>query len=172
MLDPLGNRDDPERVGEAKDRLDEARVGLLPRERIDERLRDLQKLDRELREAAQRRVARTEVVDRERDTEVAETLHRLHPVVLVPHDAALGDLDRELPRIEPGAREGDREILDEPLVRELAGREVDPEADVPGGGNRLLPLPHLAKRLPHDRCAEFDDEAALLRDPEELFRAE
>src|SRR5262249_33964838 len=108
-----------------------------------ERLRDLQQLNRELREAAQRRVARAEVVDRERNTEVAQAMHRLQAVVLVAHDAALGDLDRELPRIEPRAREREREILEEPLVRELAGRKVHPQADALGAGNGLLPIANL-----------------------------
>src|SRR5579871_6948779 len=77
VLDPLGDGEDAERVGEPKDRVDEARVGVLPDERVDEQLRDLQQVDRELRKTAEGRITRAEVVDRQRDAEVAEPEHRL-----------------------------------------------------------------------------------------------
>ena len=72
MLDPLGHRREPERVAEPQDRVDERFIRAVADELVDERLRDLQRLDRELGETAQRRVARAEVVDRQPDAELAK----------------------------------------------------------------------------------------------------
>ena len=65
VLDPLGYSREAERVAEPQDRVDECFVRILPQELVDERLGDLQRLDRELGKTTQRRVAGAEVVDRQ-----------------------------------------------------------------------------------------------------------
>src|SRR5690348_13831324 len=54
MLDSLGHGRETERVAEPQNRVDERLVQILADELVDERLRDLQGFDRELRETAQR----------------------------------------------------------------------------------------------------------------------
>src|SRR5581483_10061478 len=76
MLDALRHGRQAERIREAQDRVDERLVRILADELVHERLRNLQRLDRELREPAQRRVARAEVVDRQPHSEVTQPPHR------------------------------------------------------------------------------------------------
>src|SRR6185437_1224695 len=53
MLDALGDGRETERVGESQDGVDERLVRIRAEQLVDERLRDLQRLDRELGQAAQ-----------------------------------------------------------------------------------------------------------------------
>ena len=100
MLDSLGHGREAERVAEPEDRVDERLVRILAHELVDERLRDLQRLDRELCETAQRRVARAEVVDRQPDAEVTQPLHRDERAVAPLDDARLGHLDHDPARLD------------------------------------------------------------------------
>src|ERR671937_2906598 len=66
-FDPLGDDVEVERAGEPQDRVSERRVVGTGPEPVDERLRDLEDVDREIAEVAEGRVAGAEVVEREAD---------------------------------------------------------------------------------------------------------
>src|SRR6476661_801211 len=121
VLDALGDSRQPERRRELEDRVGEPRVGSLGSEPVDERLRDLDQVDRELGEPAQRRVARAEVVEGEADPDLAEPVHRAQRAVLVAERGRLRDLEREPSRVDARARQLDRQLLDQVVVDELAG---------------------------------------------------
>src|SRR6185369_6511006 len=118
----------------------------------DERAVDLQDVDREALEVAQRRVAGPEVVDREMDAERPQLRQPADRAGGSLHEAALGDLEDEARRRQPGVLDGLLDRLDEVRLLELAGREVDadlqrrqPETE--------LPLAGLATRLAQDPLA-------------------
>src|SRR5512132_2447083 len=69
-LDALGDRLQAHPVPELDDGPRQRAVGRAARDGVDEALVDLQRVDRELLEVAQRRVAGAEVVDRDRQPEV------------------------------------------------------------------------------------------------------
>ena len=114
-LDPLDDHRQVERAGERDDRVQERRVGGLAAEVVDERLRDLEDVDREVAQVAERRVARPEVVEREPHAQVAQGVQLLDRAFGVAHRAALGDLERQRVRLDASSSASDS--LD--LVRDL-----------------------------------------------------
>ena len=72
-------------------------------EAVDEDPVDLDPVDGEALEVAERRVARSEVVDREVDAERLETRKGSPEVVDVLHEDALGQLEAEIAGAHPGA---------------------------------------------------------------------
>src|SRR5262249_9453762 len=96
LLHALGDALDPEGRREADERADEARLSGRVEEPVDERLRDLERVEREGGEPFERRAAGAEVVEDELDAERAQLVHAEMRRVEVPHDVALGDLEPEV----------------------------------------------------------------------------
>ena len=142
LLDALGDRDQTGR-GE----LDDGAMDVLwPSARPHERPVDLDDVDgHEVLEMRERRVPRTEVVDRELDAESLELGQRLVRVVGVEHDRALGDLEAEHPRRELMQLERGRHVAHDLGVHQLRARlthgSVGHDA---GGAPRRPPRPRRA----------------------------
>ncbi len=96
----------------------------------DERAVDLEDVDRELAQVAQRRVAGAEVVDRQTDPEGLERPERRDGRLDVADEGRLGDLEREAGRVEPGRREDPRDVADEIGVGDLSTGQVDADRQV------------------------------------------
>ena len=96
----------------------------------DERPVDLELVDGKPLEVGERRVARSEVVEREVHPHLVEARQHLDRPVRVEHEHGLGDLDPEEPRLEPAAVElgGDRARKVE--VDQVADRQVDGHREV------------------------------------------
>src|SRR3954454_23429601 len=72
LLDPFGQRLEVQRLAEAHERVDELTGRTRLGDRLDERLVDLQRVDREPAEVRERRVAGAEVVDGDAHTDLLE----------------------------------------------------------------------------------------------------
>jgi hypothetical protein len=80
--------------------------------------------------------------------------------------ARLGQLDHEPARVDAVASERFGEVVDEPLVRELGGCEVEPDSQPLG------PAASRLERLVEDEPAELDRQSRLLCGGQELGCAE
>ena len=135
-----------EAVGEGDDRVhDEAAVGVAV-EVGDEHPVDLHDVDREPLEIAERRVAGSEVVEREHHAELLELVERDERPFAVSEEHALGHLERDHVRI--GVRVGEHrrdrrgEVGRHELVRGDVHRDLEPvgvvgsQASAGGRGTR------------------------------------
>src|SRR5581483_5809052 len=95
----------------------------------DEAAVDLELVEREAAEVRERRVAGTEVVDREPDAERLERAERLTGRVDVVEEHALGDLEAQGVRRERMPLEQRGDVVAEVGAEELAGRQVDRHAE-------------------------------------------
>ena len=87
---------------------------------------DLDHVDREAAQVAERRVAGAEVVDGEAHAERLQVEQRLDRRLDVVHQHALGDLEDRAARVEAGLGAGrPRTVSIEVGLAELAGRDVD-----------------------------------------------
>ena len=91
----------------------------------DERPVDLDRVERQVLQVGQRRVAGAEVVEHEPDAHVAQPAERPDPDLGLVHHDALGDLELERRRVEPGLGQDRVDLVDEVRLAELAGRQVD-----------------------------------------------
>ena len=81
------------------------------RQAVDERLGDLERVQRQRVQVGQRRVAGAEVVERDLDAELAQLVEALH--ARGGQQLALGDLDHELGRVDAGLGDRGEHVLDE-----------------------------------------------------------
>ena len=100
-LDALGDDLEADGLGEADDQAHERRVVVGEREALDELARDLQRVERQVAQVAERRVAGAEVVERELHAEVAELLQRLGAAHGVLDEQRLGHLEHSRPGAMP-----------------------------------------------------------------------
>ena len=122
LLDAFGDRLDRQRLAELHEHVHE-RLGLGRfADAGDERTIDLQHVDREPAQVRERRVAGAEVVDRDPHAERLELGEPSRGVVGVAHGDALGDLERQAARFEPGRCERLVDVDDERVVVELLAR--------------------------------------------------
>jgi hypothetical protein len=91
----------------------------------DERAVDLQHLNGQLGEIAQRRIAGGEVVHRQAYAEPADCGEPVHDVMAILHDLAFGDLELEELRSEPGLRKRSDNHFHEALRPQLPRRQID-----------------------------------------------
>ena len=141
LLDPLGDRLQVERAGEADDRLHEPCLAWVVDDVVDELLGDLQLVDREPLQVAERREPGAEVVDRDAHAHGAELCQLGRHALDVFHQGALGDLQDEMARVEPGVGERIADALAEAGLQDLTAGEVDVGRDVLAAGHRRLPFP-------------------------------
>ena len=102
LLDAFGDDLEAELLGQARLKPDHRGRGLVGQHRGDERLIDLQDRDRHRCQVADRRVARSEVVDGDRDTQIAQPFQVLGRAPVIAQQRALGQL--ELERTTPAGR--------------------------------------------------------------------
>ena len=128
----------------------------------DERLVDLEVVQREPLEVAQRAVADAEVVDGEIDAELLELLEPPDRRLGVLHQRRLGDLERQAGRRQAGGSERLRDLVRKSGLAELDAGDVDRDLQVPNGRVVRLPARRLLAGGPQDPAAERADLAGLL----------
>ena len=133
-----------------------------------ERAVDLERLDGEVLEIGERRIARAEVVDGHVHAELAHRAHGERRGGFVDHQQALGDFE-----LEAGARQsGFVEMREHPVGKarrlELRARDVHGHAQVAASG--LPPFGDLLERLAHHLVGELHDEAGFFGHRNEFIR--
>src|SRR5690348_257869 len=118
QLDPFGDRLQLQRLAERDYRARECGFRIAPADVIDERLVDFENVDREALQIAERGVPGAEIVDRETNAERLERVQPLENGRALLHQHALGDLEHEVPRIEPAVAQGAPHILHHVLALE------------------------------------------------------
>ena len=107
---------------------------------VDERLGHLEDVDRQPLQRVQRRVAGPEVVDRDPHAERAQALELGDAEPRVLEQRALGDLEHELARVDPGVLDPAGDARHEVGVAQLGGGEVDVHQQAAGLGGALPAL--------------------------------
>jgi hypothetical protein len=163
-----GEHFDADRLAEVDDRGDDRAVAGVGEEACDEGPVDLDDVRPQLLQVAERGVAGAEVVDRDADPEPAQRLEAFDRRLHVARERALGHLERQQSGIERGVDEDPFDHGVKPRVVELPAGDVDrhvqrPAAPRRGGGDDLAGLFEYPR-------ADGDDQAARLRDRDELLR--
>ena len=127
---------------------------------------DLQNVEGEVSQVAERRVARAEVVDGESDAEFVQIAKDRGRLLDVLHERALRDFEFQVLGCESALGQCPQGGRCGVALDELVGREVDGEAE--SGKARVLPHLDLSTRRPQDPGAYFSDEALALGDRNEL----
>ena len=135
-----------------------------------EALVDLDHVDREAPQVAERRVARTKVVDRDPDPqafELAEAANRL--LGLMGHHT-FGDLQYQQLGRQPAVLERKADRGHQARVRQLDARQVDRDDKRRPDAAGTLPGACLLARFAKHPFAEGDDQAGRLRQRDEVVR--
>src|SRR5207245_7012947 len=98
-------------------------VGIV-RDVADERMIDLQRVDRESLQIAQRGLAGVEVVERNADAELLQLIDRPYAGLRTLHRAAFGDFELQKPRRQAGLVDDLLHALDEVLLLELTNGKI------------------------------------------------
>ncbi len=151
-----------------QDRLHDRGVAHVGAQPAHEGLVDLEPVEREPLDVAQRRVAGAEVVHRQHHAHRAQPLQRHHRVVGVLHQDVLRQLQLQQPRRQPGLCQGAHHQVEDVLAAELHRRQVDAEADRPEPA--LLPRRRLPARLAQHPLADHQDQPGLLGQRDEAAR--
>src|SRR5262249_38884937 len=131
---------------------------------------DLQRVERRRRERVERRVARAEIIDDQRDAERLQVLEARLRFVAAAAEDRLGDLESQFLRQQPAAPYKAVERRDQVAIGELALVHID-AGDKPGMRRiALLPAQQIAAGLLEHPPVERDDEPGLLGDGEEVVR--
>src|SRR5829696_2445614 len=170
LLDALGHGVELEGVAELHDGVGQGGVLPTPADPVDERLVDLEDVDREAAQVAERRVAGAEVVDGQQHPEPLELpqphAHRLD----VADQDALGDLDGELARRQPRGLERVDHLGDQALLLELAAGQVDVDRQRRRVRELALPAAGLEAGLEQHPVADRPDQPLLLGQGDERRR--
>jgi len=161
-LDALGGGFDAEARAERRDRLDDHGRVAVTVDVLDEGTVDLDLVERERAQVAERRIAGAEVVHRDAHAERAQLVQHGddHLVVLQQH--RLGDLELEAVRRHPRGGERLSHHGDQPAVAELDRRKVDRDPDRRRPGRRVL------AGLAQHPLAERDDQPGFFGDRDEF----
>ena len=165
FLDPFGGGLDAERVGELGDRADDRARALAGEQVLDEAAVDLELVEREALQIAQRRIAGAEIVERDADAERSAAQWSSFRVASLPSrkiDSVISTSSR--PGASPLAASAPQDRLVERAAVELHRRDVDRDPDMLGPARRLR-----AGLADHPR-ADRDDQAGVLGDGDELDR--
>ena len=142
-------------------------VGLNP---LDEGTVDLERVEGELTQVAQGRVAGAEVIDSDLDSHGTEAVEHLDGKIRVAHDRTLGDLQLEAVRVHTGPAQASFDLCDEAGLDELFAGEID--ADDQGLSVREAVFPVASgDRLRRD-TSDGHDQPVLFGDREELVGEE
>ncbi len=159
-----------EALGQRQDGADDGRIVGVGEHIAHEALVDLDQVEGQALEVAQRRVPGTEIVQREPYADPLELRHAADRVFHVAQQQAFGELELEPLRIGPGGRERSQHLRHEIGLAELPRAHVhrDGESGRDGMGSPAHKL--LARGLQH-LPAQREDEAGLLGERDEVGRA-
>src|SRR5574341_1852808 len=169
-LHPFGYHLEPQRARDRHHRGRDGGIGGVGVDVAHEGLVDLQRVDGECLEIAERRVTGTEVVDGDPHPQSLELAQYLDGVLGVLHGQALGDLQLQKPRIELGFPEGLVDVAHEVRILELPGGEVD--RDRQRASEAGLPDLDLKAGGPEDPGGEPRDDTGQLSPLHERARGE
>ncbi len=167
-LDAFGDDLHAERSGQREDRAhDRIRAAAAARgnQLGDERAVDLERLQRKLMQVRQRRVARAEIVERDRDAGGAKLLQRALDQRRIVEQHVLGHLDADALRRHVVRREEIEQASGEIGRMEMAAGEIDAD-EAAADGERRCDCADALEDQPVDLLAD----AAFLGDVEEVVR--
>ena len=163
-LDAFGRRRHAARGGDIDDRLDDAGRALRLADIGDEAAVDLDLVEREALQIAQRGIAGAEIVERNADPDGAQLVQHRERRIVVADQHRLGDLELEPACGQTRGRQRCDDLQRQRAALELHRRDVDREADIVRPGRGLD-----AGRGQHP-LAELVDQAGLLGDRDEFGR--
>ena len=164
LLDAFCRRLDVERVGELGDRADDGARAVAGQQVLDEAAVDLELVEREALQIAERRIAGAEIVERDADAERAQRVEQPQRRLAAFEEDRFGDLDLEPVRREPAVGKREQDGFVELAAVELHRRDVDRDADMLGPARRLR-----AGFAEHPG-ADRHDQPGILGDRDELGR--
>lgn len=151
----------------ADDRIDKRRIFHIDVDVAREILVDLQRVNREQLQITQRRIARSEIVDRQMDAHRFQFDHRRNRTRRSLDDA-FGQFQLQILRLKAGFSQSAVDQVAKIRLRELARRNVDGDAEL--RQPRVLPGFVLQAGVSHNEFAELDDRAGFFRNRDELTR--
>src|SRR5205823_4311641 len=128
-FDAFGDDGELERLGQFDDGPDDGRFDGVAGDVVDEDLVDLQDVDREATQVAERRVPGAEVVDGQLDTELLELPQAGGDQRAVVEEDALGQLEDQRGRVKAGAVEGGGHGRDDVGLEQLVRGQIDGHAE-------------------------------------------
>ena len=145
-----------------QDRADDRRILVIPRQIGDERLVDLDLVERECGQAAERRIAGAEIVERQRNSDAPEPFDEGMVFQRAFQQHGFGDLDLQPLRRQPGILQRRLDHVEQFGLLELDRRQVDGDLDVGRPRHRVV------AGAPDHPFAERNDQAGLLGQRNEL----
>ena len=133
---------------------------------LDERSVDLDRIEREAAQVAERRIASTEVVDCDAHSQPAKRAEPIDGGRRVGHQDAFGDLQGEACGVKPTCPQGCRDRCLETRLEQLARGEVD--AQIQRRPSIAIETHHGPARFAEHPCSELHDQAGLLGEGDEF----
>ncbi len=168
VFDALCDDGELEGVSEREDRAHDGRVVSVFAQALHERPVDLDGVDGEAIQVAERRVPRAEVVQADVHPQGSEGGHGLDDLVDAVDQHALGDLEVQQLRRNPGFVDRVHDRSNRVGLSELSGRNVDREPQVGVDPSVRAPMCELTERFAQDPFPDRDDEPAAFGDWDEL----
>src|SRR3569623_942117 len=163
-LHALGRSTHAEALSEADDRPDDHLRAFSIRQIANERLIDLQLVEREAAQIAQRRVAGAEIIQRDPQTERAKLVQCLCRLDIVREQNGLRDFKLQPSRRKFRFGQGGREDFQQPRAAELDGGHIDRDFKI------VRPQHRLPTGFLNHPFAMRDDDADLLGHGNKLLR--
>jgi len=138
---------------------------------LDEGAVDLQAVDGEAAQVAERGVAGAEVVQVYADPVAAQAGEQLGSAHRVLHERRLGQLQDQALGVQARVVQGLLDLVGEALLGELPAADVDADRDAVGRGQGTVQLGNLQAGLAQHPAADRVDEARLLGQGDELVGA-
>ena len=165
---PLGADPLPHHVGGLDHGADQHRVGERGVHVVHERPVDLDGVQRQVAQQPERGPPGAEVVQRDLAAELAQRREPSRRLGGVAQRDPLGDLEAEQPRVPAAGREHPAQVLDQLVVDQLGGRDVQRDDDPVGGVGEGRD--HVVQRALEDEQAELADQRPALGGLDDLVR--
>ena len=134
----------------------------------DERLIDLDGVEREALQIGQGRMSGAEIVERQAGAELANPLQHLRRVLRILHHQRFRQFQLQRAARDRRARQHGADVVDQVVPQQLPRRDVDAGEDRMLRAHGALPHGELARGLVHHEHPEIDDQAGLLGDGDEF----
>ena len=171
-LDAFGDDVQAEVVRERDDRADHFQAAILDFHAADERAIDLDRVGSKPMQITERGIAGAEIIEAPLDADGVHAPQRDLGGAHVSDEGALGDLQLQARRLQPGLAEHCFHVLRQVGVRELAPRHVDAHDARGLGAEARLPVDHPAARFGEDQASQLANQAGVFSDGDEFSRAE
>src|SRR5580704_9943964 len=155
-------------MGKRDDRAHDGSVFRARSHLLNETAVDLELVDRKAAQVAHAGVARPKVIDRDQYPHAADSFQNMHRLLSVAHDRGFCQLNLQECWVEPRGIQSAANLTYQVREAELRGRKVD--RDTQGARPALLPYAPLATRLIQHPFADGVEQAALVRDGNEVSR--